>query len=92
MIKKRVYRSGVRFDCAQCGKLFKDDADHAPIMGGACLKCGGDIRLVAIGEDMQLVGDAKWFRCLSCKQLLMRRRAELVLTQPRAGFREFTEI
>jgi hypothetical protein len=48
--------------------------------------------MVARGEDPMLVGDAKWFRCTGCFTLYMHRRGELVPAQPRAGFREFTEI
>jgi hypothetical protein len=89
-MNKRVYRSGVRFDCKICGKLLRDDNQHAPMLRACCLACRGDLKLVAIGEDMQLVGDAKWYRCVRCKQLHMNRRGEMVQTQPRAGFKEFT--
>ena len=36
MSSERVWRSGVRFDCPECGKLWKDDADHAPAIAGGC--------------------------------------------------------
>jgi DNA-directed RNA polymerase subunit RPC12/RpoP len=89
---KRVYRSGARFDCAECGKLLRDDDEHSVIVKGGCPSCRGDLRLVAVGEDMQLVGDARWFRCMACKVLYMQRRSELVPTQPRMGFKEFTQF
>lgn len=89
---KRVYRSGVRFDCAQCGKLLKDDEEHEVLLKKLCPICSGDLKLVAIGEDMQLVGDARWFRCITCKNLYMQRRSELVATQPRMGFKEYTRF
>ena len=90
---KRVYRSGVRFDCPVCGLLVKDDSEHTEILEGGCLSCQQTIKLVAVGEDAQLVGKGtKWFRCTACKQLHMFRRGELVLAQPRAGFNEFTQF
>lgn len=84
----RVWRSGVRFDCPDCGKLWKDDARHAEIIESGCPKCSGDLRLVGLGERM--VEHAKWFRCLKCEQLYMKRRGEIVETKPRNGFEEFT--
>jgi hypothetical protein len=87
---KRVWRSGVRFDCSDCGRLWKDDPDHAEQLAAGCEACGGDLRLVGKGERM--VEGADWFRCLSCKALYMRRRGEVVPTKPRSGFAEFTEI
>ncbi len=87
---KRVWRSGVRFDCPECGRLWKDDADHAPQLEAACSECGGMLRLVGKGEAM--VQGAEWYRCLSCRALFMKRRGELVPTRPRSGFAEFTEI
>jgi DNA-directed RNA polymerase subunit RPC12/RpoP len=84
----RVWRSGVRFDCQICGRLFRDDPEHAPIAKNACPRCGGDIRMVGKG-DSPTVGDANWYRCLSCGQLLMHRRGEVVPTGSRAGFDEF---
>jgi len=85
---KRVWRSGVRFDCPECGKLLKDDADHAESIECGCPKCGGDLRLVGQGERM--VEHAQWFRCLDCERLYMKRRREIVETKPRNGFDEFT--
>jgi hypothetical protein len=87
---KRVWRSGVRFDCPECGKLLKDDVKHAETMAGGCASCGGDLRLVGRGERM--VEGALWFRCLSCDQLYMKRRGEVVETRPRSGFEEFTRF
>lgn len=84
---KRVWRSGVRFDCPDCGKLLKDDAEHAAVIADGCPRCSGDLRLVGQGERM--VENAQWYRCLACKQLYMKRRGEIVETKPRNGFDEF---
>jgi phage FluMu protein Com len=88
--QKRVWRSGVRFDCAECGKLLKDDAEHSESIDSGCPKCGGNLRLVGQGERM--VEHAQWFRCLACEQLYMKRRGEIVETKPRSGFVEFTTL
>lgn len=85
---KRVWRSGVRFDCPDCGKLWKDDAEHSKAIENGCPTCGGDLRLVGQGERM--VEHAQWFRCLGCEHLYMKRRGEIVETKPRNGFEEFT--
>jgi hypothetical protein len=87
---KRVWRSGVRFDCPECGKLWKDDTDHAPTLAAACAACKGDLRLVGQGERM--VENARWYRCLSCERLYMHRRGALVETKPRSGFDEYTQF
>jgi uncharacterized protein (DUF983 family) len=89
---KRIFKAGVQFDCPQCGKLWKDDAKHAKLMKKGCPVCSGDLRLVGVGDGSMLIGDAIWFRCLGCKALYMKRRGELVPTQPRAGFRQYTEF
>jgi hypothetical protein len=83
---KRVWRSGVRFDCTECGKLLKDDAEHAEEIADGCA-CGGTLRLVGKGERM--VEFAEWYRCLDCRTLYMKRRGELVETKERSGFAEF---
>lgn len=90
-IGARVYRVGVRFDCPECGKLWKDDLKHASVLKKECLTCSGDLRLVAVGED-PLIGGAIWFRCLACEALFMKRRGELVPTGTRTGFKEFTQF
>ena len=87
---RRVWRSGVRFDCPECGLLLKDDADHATHVEHGCAICGGTLRLVGRGERM--VGNAEWYRCLSCERLFMRRRGEVVETGSRSGFDEFTRF
>ncbi len=87
---KRVWRSGVRFDCPDCGRLWKDDDKHAEELVDECAECGGTLRMVGKGE--QRVEGADWFRCLDCKSLFMRRRGEVVPTQNRSGFDEFTEF
>lgn len=87
MTEKRIWRSGVRFDCPECGKLLKDDGEHAPLVKNGCISCGSDLRLVGKGD--RIVGNAEWYRCLSCRQLYMKRRGEMVETKPRAGFDEF---
>lgn len=84
---KRVWRSGVGFDCPDCGLLWRDDAVHGEIRPEPCGDCGGVVRLVGAGERM--VESAKWYRCLSCSQLWMWRRRELVRTGTRAGMDEF---
>ena len=89
---KRIFRAGVRFDCPQCGKLWKDDSEHSPVLVGQCAACGGDLRMVGSGGEDPLIGDARWFRCLKCKALYMKRRGELLSSKPRAGFKEFTEF
>jgi len=86
----RIWRSGVRFDCPECGRLWKDDDEHAPQLENACAKCGGNVRLVGLGE--RIVEFAKWYRCMSCSELHMYRRGELVTTRPRSGFTEYTEF
>lgn len=91
MERKRIWRAGVRFDCPTCGRLWKDDKDHSPTFPHGCTKCGGDLRMVGQGASPQ-VGDANWYRCLSCKSLFMHRRGEVVPTGPRTGFAEFTEL
>lgn len=88
--ERRVWRSGVRFDCPDCGRLWKDDGDHAAEVEAGCAKCGGDLRLVGLGERM--VEHARWFRCVSCWVLYMQRRGELVETRERSGFAEFTRF
>jgi predicted RNA-binding Zn-ribbon protein involved in translation (DUF1610 family) len=84
----RVWRSGVRFDCPQCGKLLKDDRAHSPSIKAGCPTCSADLRLVGKGERM--VEHAEWYRCTECEQLYMKRRGEIVETKPRSGFDEFT--
>jgi predicted RNA-binding Zn-ribbon protein involved in translation (DUF1610 family) len=86
----KIWRSGVRFDCPECGALLKDDAVHATAIDGGCSSCGGDLRLVGKGD--RIVESAEWYRCLECKQLYMKRRGEIVETKPRSGFEEFTVI
>jgi hypothetical protein len=88
--ESKIWRSGVRFDCPECGELLKDDAAHAPEIADGCAACGGDLRLVGKGD--RIVENAEWYRCLGCKQLYMKRRGELVETKPRSGFEEFTVI
>lgn len=84
----KVWRSGVRFDCPECGTLLRDDDQHREIHDEGCAECGGDLRLVAV-SDSRMTGDAKWFKCEGCGQLYMHRRGELVTTKPRTGFAEF---
>lgn len=87
---KRIWRSGVRFDCPDCGKLLKEDAEHAAELPEGCGACGGDIRLVGKGDAK--VEGAEWYRCLSCRKLYMKRRGEIVETGPRTGFEEFASF
>jgi hypothetical protein len=89
MAGERVWRSGVRFDCPDCGRLWKDDPEHAASIQGGC-QCGGELRLVGLGERM--VENARWYRCLSCSALYMDRRGELVETGERSGFADFTRF
>jgi len=86
----RIWRSGVRFDCPECGRLWKDDDAHAPELQNSCVECGADLRLVGAGE--RIVEFANWYRCLGCGELYMARRGELVKTKPRSGFDEFTQF
>jgi predicted RNA-binding Zn-ribbon protein involved in translation (DUF1610 family) len=86
-VRKRVWRSGVRFDCPQCGKLWRDDDEHAERHREPCPHCGGELRMVGLGEA--IVQYAKWFRCRDCGHLYMWRRGELAATGPRSGFGEF---
>jgi hypothetical protein len=90
-VSGRIFKAGVRFDCPQCGKLWKDDLEHTKLVKRGCPGCSGDIRLVAVGED-PLLSYAIWFRCIACKSLFMRRRGELIATKPRAGFGQYTEF
>lgn len=80
------------FNCPKCGLLLKDDGEHTTVLSKSCPECKGDLKLVATAAIASLVGDAKWFRCLSCKSLIMQRRNEIVPTKPRSGFKEFTEF
>lgn len=90
--KKGVYRSGARFDCPQCGSLWKDEKTHIVILAARCPECGSDLKLVGVGTNPSLVGDARWFRCVKCKSLFMQRRGEVVATAARSGFTEFTQF
>lgn len=85
----RLWRSGVRFNCPECGRLWRDDPEHREELPETCPACSGSLALVGKG-DSAAVGDADWFRCLSCRRLFMRRRGEIVPSQPRNGFSEFT--
>lgn len=85
----RKYRSGVLFDCEVCGKLLRECVEHNPPDLRACPICKGDLKKVGAGIAAH-VGDAIWFRCLTCDRLFMRRRGETIETKPRAGFDEFT--
>lgn len=76
----------MRFDCPECGKLWRDD-EHAEQLAAQCPSCAGDLRLVGMGERM--VEFARWYRCASCEGLFMRRRGEIVETKPRSGFAEY---
>lgn len=83
---KKVWRAGVRFDCPECGSLWRDD-EHAERLVAQCPGCSGDLRLVGMGE--RIVEFARWYRCESCQLLYMRRRGEIVPTKPRSGFEQF---
>lgn len=83
----RIRRPGVRFDCPECGKLLRDDAEHAEQLDGAYPTCGKDLRIVGVGDF--IVERARWYRCLDCQGLFMRRRGEIVETKPKTGFKEF---
>lgn len=84
---RRVLRAGVRFDCPDCGKLWRDDEEHAERLQDQCSHCAGVLRLVGVGEP--LVQSARWYRCQNCGTLFMSRRGEIVETKPRMGFAEF---
>jgi predicted RNA-binding Zn-ribbon protein involved in translation (DUF1610 family) len=86
---KRILRTGVRFSCDECGELLIHDKHSAPSKH-RCIVCEGPLVLVATSANSMLVGDAVWYRCPGCRQLHMRRRGELVVTEDRTGFREFT--
>lgn len=90
MTDSRIYRTGVRFDCQTCGKLLRDCTQHRTPLESPCADCGGDLMIVAWGENKALVGDAKWYRCNKCRSLHMQRRGKIVKTGPRTGFDEFT--
>lgn len=90
--RKRVWRAGVRFDCPECGRLWKDDEEHGTSLNEPCETCGGLLWLVAKGDNATMVGDANWYRCTECKQLYMKRRGAVVPTPPRSGFEEFTNF
>lgn len=86
------YRSGVRFDCPDCGTLLKDEKKHLVVLRSQCFTCHSDLKLVAVGANTAMVGDARWFRCVKCKMLFMQRRGEVVATTPRRGFKDVTEF
>lgn len=86
--KKRIWRSGVRFDCPDCGLLWRDDIEHAELIAEGCPECHGTLSLVGLGES--IVEFAKWYRCVNCGALAMKRRGEIVSAKPRTGFSEFT--
>jgi transposase-like protein len=87
---KRIWRSGVRFDCPDCGKLLVHDAEHSNQIDRGCPVCSGDLRLVGKGDKK--VESAEWYRCLACRRLFMKRRGEVVETRPRSGFEEFATL
>ena len=84
LAKPRVHRAGVFFDCAECGKLLRDCAEHNVSIPPECPHCGGSLVVVGIGNGM--VRNAIWSRCRVCSKLWMKRRGELVETRPRSGF------
>lgn len=88
MAKTRVHKAGVFFDCSECGKLLRDCAEHNVSIPPDCPGCGGSLIVVGIGNGM--VQNAIWSRCRDCSKLWMKRRGELVETQPRSGFSQYT--
>lgn len=84
---KRLLRSGVRFDCPECGLLWREDEAHAELRPEPCPDCKGVLALVGLGE--RIVEYAKWFKCQRCHQLWMWRRGELARTGPRSGFDKY---
>ena len=87
MAKTRVHKAGVFFDCAECGKLLRDCAEHNSPIPPHCPNCGAGLVVVGIGNAM--VQNAVWLRCRSCSKLWMKRRGELVETKPRSGFERY---
>ena len=51
-MSKRVWRAGVRFDCPDCGLLWRDDDEHAELHADRCPSCDGQLRLVGKGEQV----------------------------------------
>jgi hypothetical protein len=48
MAKTGVHKAGVFFDCAECGKLLRDCAEHNTPIPPDCLNCGAG--LVVVGS------------------------------------------
>lgn len=86
-VLKQIHSKGVTFTCTQCGKLLRECAKHNPVNKGLCKLCGGDTKIVGIGNSM--VGGAVWSKCLECKSYFMTRRGETVTTHPRHGFDKY---
>jgi hypothetical protein len=82
----RPWRAHVDFACPSCGRLLVECSEHLE-SGDSCLGCGASTKLVGIGTAN--VGNARWYRCMSCGQLHMRRRGEFVKTGERAGTEQF---
>jgi predicted RNA-binding Zn-ribbon protein involved in translation (DUF1610 family) len=85
----RAWRSHVDFSCPDCGRLRVECDEHAD-ESHHCITCDSDTRLVGVGGPV--VGNAKWYRCLSCGQLHMLRRGEFVKTGERSGTEEFGQL
>lgn len=87
MAKTRLHKAGVFFDCAECGKLLRDCAEHNSPIPPDCPNCGA--RLVVVGNGNAMVQNAVWLRRRACSKLWMKRRGELVETKPRSGFERY---
>lgn len=58
MTPNRVFRSGVRFDYPQCGKLWKDDKQHGKVLKNQCIEWVGDLIKAYESHQVEKLGTA----------------------------------
>ncbi len=65
MAKTRVHKAGVFFDCAECGKLLRDCAEHNAAIPAECPTCTGALVVVGIGNASRHPVTCAWSRTAS---------------------------